>query len=151
MVFRALSELLRSDPLAQILCVLGISSIAMFGVMSVDMSFFYSVRSSDMVLNYVVSMVPAFAAVALFTLFDRKYLSKNMKQNLLHSEAFAIIIMSIMSVWSYELYTLVSYNWSPSLYPDLPSIQQMIILRIVLFLIGAPTLAYVLSNLKRRK
>jgi hypothetical protein len=151
MVFRALSELIRSDPLAQILCVLGISSIAMFGVMSVDMSFFYSVGSSDIVLNYVVSMVPAFAAVALLTLFDRKYLSENMKQNLLHSEAFVIIIMSIMSVWSYGLYTLVSYHWSPSLYSDLPSIQQMIILRMVLFLIGAPTLAYVLSNLKRRK
>ena len=150
MVFRALSELIRSDPLAQILCVLGISSIAMFGVMSVDMSFFYSVRSSDIVLNYVVSMVPAFAAVALLTLFDRKYLSENMKQNLLHSEAFVIIIMSIMSVWSYGLYTL-SHHWSPSLYSDLPSIQQMIILRMVLFLIGAPTLAYVLSNLKRRK
>jgi len=120
----------------------------MLGIMLADLNAMYSYTSLNMTANYVVSMAPAFASVALLTLFDRKYISKNMKQNLIHALVFIIFIASLMALWSYGQYKVASDHWPSQLFSDLPSFQQMIVLRLVLFLIGAPSLAYTLSSLR---
>jgi chromate transport protein ChrA len=142
---------LRNDHFAQVICLLAIFSISMLGIIAVDMKLMVSYSSSNIILDYAASMVPAFAAVALLTLLDHKYVSENVKQNLVHSTAFMVMIMLTMLVWSYGQYTLASNSWPSGLSSDLLAFQQMIVARIILFLIGAPILAYLVSHLKMQK
>ena len=145
------STSLRNNRFAQVICLLGIFSISMLGIMAVDMKLMISYSSSNIILDYVVSMIPAFVAVALLILFDRKYVSDNVKQNLVHSAAFIVIISLSMLVWSYGRYTIASYSWPSRLSVDLLAFQQMIVVRTILFIIGAPILACLLSRLKVHK
>jgi MFS family permease len=123
----------------------------MLGIMLTDLNAMYSYTSLNITANYIVGMTPAFASVALMTLFDRKYLSRSMKQNFMHASVFITFIASLMVLWSYTQYEVASDHWPPQFLSDLTSFQQMIVLRFVLFLIGAPTLAYVLSALGRSR
>jgi DNA-binding transcriptional ArsR family regulator len=107
----------------------------------------YNTNITPITLLYALSLLAMYGGVALFAVYDRHYFSKSLRKNILHSMLFVLIVGLFLIPSEYMSYrfTAETVSIEPISAQHSPAMAfygLVMLLRMILFVIGSPFIAY---------
>jgi DNA-binding transcriptional ArsR family regulator len=143
----------------QVLWFLVLGGVPLLAATSVDIyasvQLIINTNVAPMVGVYALSLLAMYGGIALFTVYDRHYFSKILRKNILHSMLFALTVILFLIPSEYMSYrftgeTVSIEPISAQHSPAMAFYGLVMLLRMILFIIGSPLIAYLTYKVGER-
>lgn len=145
MFFSAIASFLNKRSMLSMIYLVSIAAITLIGTLSADVymsieTLHPSFAASNLYVLSAVSLLLMFIGVSLFVFFDSINFSTTIKKSMIHSVTYIVAITLVLSLSTYVQY--MNYTVLGNAALTSASMLQVMLMRILLFMLGAPIAAY---------